>query len=663
VILILRPTRRSPQGFFEAVLESSQRLRLLENFDRFNHALYKEKEMADFRRCILVLAALALLLGTVGTVSAQQQQAYTCFSTATPLQVRYEGLAELVGDFVLQCTGGNPTDPGAPAQKVNIQIFLNTPTVTSRVLTSPGTEALLLVDEPAPTEQTLCAVGANCPVLGLGSSTSSPYKPTTATNTNPNPLPIFNVWQGQLAGAASPNSIVFNGVPIIAPGTQGGTRTFRITNVRAPANALGVPAPGIPLSITESIATSNGSILPISSNTAQQVVGVVLKGLIVTNSGGTVFQQCFSVTNGTSGSITLTKGFAAAFKVRNTATTPAAPLGDAPQNVPNTAYNTETGFYNQTLLANAGNATQGTRFRIVFTNVNKGVTLSVPTSLQYDPNTGLTVLNQPAPVTVPPAVPPLYAVLTTTDANGGGGFVAGTGAITPDSSGTATAVYEVLQADISNPNEQLTIPVTISFVSNPGSNIPAITVGTPSQLGASFAPISNISVASDFSVPIPRFRDTSSGGAHFSIGKCASHLLFPFVTNQAGFDTGMAISNTSADPYLTSTQAGTCTLNFFGASAPAAVTTANVAAGTTYTTTALAVAPGFQGYVIADCQFQFAHGFAFVTRVGAVDVAMGYLALVIPDNIQTTGRIPNPVSCPPGAILPCGQGSGEQLAE
>jgi len=637
---------------------------LLRNFDRFNHALYKEKEMADFRRCILVLAAIALLVGTAGTASAQGTVAFSCQSTATPLQVRYEGLAELLGDFVLNCTGGVPTDPGINAQKVNIQLFLNTPTVTSRVLnTATGaTDTLLLVDEPLPGEQTVCAVGATCNVVGVGGGVAaSPYKGGA-----------FNIWQGQLAGAGSPNSIVFNGVPIIAPGTAGGTRTFRITNVRAPANALGVPAAGIPLNITESLATSNGSILPISSNTAQQVVGVVLKGLIVTNGSATVFQQCFSVTDGTSGSVTLQKGFAAAFKIRNTATTPTAPTADAFQNVPNTAYNTESGFYIDPVLglANVGNATQGTRFRVVFTNVNKVVTLSVPTTIGYCNGTNPTG-NCPVGVTGPASVPNagpfggnLYVVLVTTDANGGGSYVAASsGAITPDSAGTATAVYEVLQSDISDPNEQLTVPVTISFVSNPGSNIPAITVGTPSQLGASFAPISNVSTPSDFSVPIPRFRDTSSAGNHFSVGKCATHLLFPFVTNQAGFDTGMAISNTSADPYSTSTQEGTCTLNFFGGNAPAAVTTPNVAAGTTYTTTALAVAPNFQGYVIADCQFQFAHGFAFVTRVGAVDVAMGYLALVIPDNILTTGRTPNPVSCPPGAILPCGQGSGEQLGE
>jgi len=114
--------------------------------------------------------ALVLLAVTAGLVRAQNQQAYTCFSTATPLQVRYEGLADLVGDFVLQCTGGIPTDPGAEAQKVNIQIFLNTPTVTSRVLNAANgaTEALLIVDEPAPAEQVLCAVGETCDVAGGG---------------------------------------------------------------------------------------------------------------------------------------------------------------------------------------------------------------------------------------------------------------------------------------------------------------------------------------------------------------------------------------------------------------------------------------------------------------------------------------------------------------
>ena len=43
------------------------------------------------------------------------------------------------------------------------------------------------------------------------------------------------------------------------------------------------------------------------------------------------------------------------------------------------------------------------------------------------------------------------------------------------------------------------------------------------------------------------------------------------------------------------------------------------------------MAPNFQGYMFAVCNFQYAHGFAFISDVGARNLAMGYLALVIPD--------------------------------
>jgi hypothetical protein len=55
---------------------------------------------------------------------------------------------------------------------------------------------------------------------------------------------------------------------------------------------------------------------------------------------------------------------------------------------------------------------------------------------------------------------------------------------------------------------------------------------------------------------------------------------------------------------------------------------------------------GFQGYVIAKCDFQYAHGFSFIVgkyNSGSVfDVAHGYLALVIPDpsiNARTAAAV------------------------
>jgi hypothetical protein len=111
--------------------------------------------------------------------------------------------------------------------------------------------------------------------------------------------------------------------------------------------------------------------------------------------------------------------------------------------------------------------------------------------------------------------------------------------------------------------------------------------------------------------------------------------MFPFVTNQAGFDTGMAIVNTTSDPFGTKPQSGTCALNFFGQNAPPVFTTPsipsgnNIAAAGNWAFMASTIAPNFEGYMIAVCQFQLAHGYGFVTDLGAQKLAEGYVALVV----------------------------------
>jgi len=627
--------------------------------------------MVSFRRCILALAVLALFTGLASAqvnVGGSQTGPFSCTAAAVnPTQVRSEGVTELLGDIVITCQGGNQITQGSLVPTANIVVALGSTSVTSRVIANGLSEALLLIDEPTEAEQVICAVGVNCNdlavgntarVVGNGASGTSPYKGGK-----------YNSFQGQLAG---PNSIVFSGIPIAPPGTAGGTRIVRITNIRADASALGVPPSGSPYGVTESIATSNGSTLPITSNTATQVVGLVQRGLIVTVSSATTWQQCFSVDHQVSGSVTLAKGFGAAFKPRNIGTPPALdPAAADPQDVPGAIYNTEDFYFNPTVsgLAGAGRSDFGTRFKILFSSINNGVTITVPTSLGYDPSDGSTVEGGATPVTSDS----LFVRLITSEA--GAYVAASSGDIVADSSGNGIAVYEVLQANTSDLSEKLTIPFKITYTSNPGANIPAL--GT-SNVDASFAPVSSVHTAAPNTVPVPRFIASPASAAHFTINKCATHLLFPFVTSQAGFDTGLAISNTSQDPYTTSTQAGLCTLHWYqgdnnppdsimpSANLPCPVPTGGDAAsinpGTTCATTALNAVGAFQGYVIADCQFQYAHGFSFVTKVGATDIAMGYLALVIPDP----PRSPNPVSCPAGTVsgpAGCGGGSGEQLAQ
>lgn len=88
-------------------------------------------------------------------------------------------------------------------------------------------------------------------------------------------------------------------------------------------------------------------------------------------------------------------------------------------------------------------------------------------------------------------------------------------------------------------------------------------------------------------------------------------LLFPFVSSQSGFDTSLVLANTSQDPFGTVAAAGTCTLSFYGDGAPAPWTTPLIAAGSVFSSQASAVAPNFQGYAMAACDF-LAAGSGFV---------------------------------------------------
>jgi hypothetical protein len=111
-----------------------------------------------------------------------------------------------------------------------------------------------------------------------------------------------------------------------------------------------------------------------------------------------------------------------------------------------------------------------------------------------------------------------------------------------------------------------------------------------------------------------------------------TRLLFSFVTNQVGFDTGITISNTSSNPFGTPAQSGTCTLYFYGPTAPASpVITESIASGTTYAVVLSSLAPGYQGYMIADCNFGFAEGVVFLSAPSASStISGGYTAKVLP---------------------------------
>jgi len=649
--------------------------------------------MADFRRFMIVLAAVALLLGTVSTVSAATAGFQCQTNAATPQQARQQGITELMGDLVLNCTGGATTPPNVLVPSVNITVTLNTE-VTSRLLddTNSGDEAILLVDEPAPGSQHVCFAGgatpsAPCPMGGQGDIATSRYLPGPAFTcpagtddiTCADPSENKNVFQGQW-NSNQPGSIVFRGVPIDPPGTNRPNLVMRVTNVRGNATrfavSTGVGIGGIPIFMT--IAVSNPSAVPI--NNPQQIVAFVFNGLVQGQDGLVTFKQCTDVNVvsgklsfvgvagdfvdnvGFAGFVKAIEGFASAFKIRNIATTPAAPTALAVQDTPGTNYPAvETGFYNDGLvdtdfadarIAGLGLADAGTRVKVEFANVPVGAHIYVP------------LIINPSGITTPGH---LYARLVKNEAGaysaqGASSFDAGgfLGEVTL-SGGAGEAVYEILAEDPSN-TEEIDIAVIVAYIANPAGNSPSITSG-PATAGVSFAPTTTPPdyASEDSGTPVPRFLDTATQANRLAINACRTNLLYPFVTNQAGYDTGLAISNTSQDPYGTITQHGTCDLNFFNGSTtpppPVKFTTVDVGAGMVYTNLLSIVASGFQGYIIAVCNFQYAHGYAFLlggTPGGANQVAQGYIALVIPDLLRGTGLGASPFD-------QGGPGSGEQL--
>jgi hypothetical protein len=75
-----------------------------------------------------------------------------------------------------------------------------------------------------------------------------------------------------------------------------------------------------------------------------------------------------------------------------------------------------------------------------------------------------------------------------------------------------------------------------------------------------------------------------------------------------------------------------------------------LAGGEQWTFTVSGTRAGFQGYMMVGCDFQFAHGYAFISDFGSKNLAQGYQALVIPDR----ARLADPMTT-------AGAGSGEQL--
>jgi len=321
------------------------------------------------------------------------------------------------------------------------------------------------------------------------------------------------------------------------------------------------------------------------------------------------------------------------------------------------AYNFSTGAPNGTNISGAGQATQGTRLAIQLSSIPQGSIVLVPTQINLSNNT-----------TTPSGV----MVLTSTDANGAGAYspptttIGTTNLVQVQSSGLI--VYEILFADPFS-IESATIPMEVAYAANLAQNLAQ--PGVTAQAVGGFAPFYTTSAAHNPSstLPIPRFipEPGLTAANIFSISKCACNILFPYVVSAAGYDTGIAIANTSLDPGSTfgfgaTPQQGGVQFWYYGTGAnnaapPATQCTNTAAAGTCPGTTVVPAgqvltyvastgssqwgldnrAAGFTGYMIAQAQFQYCHAFAFIGALGAgptsQQISEGYLGLIL-DNLS-----------------------------
>jgi len=542
-----------------------------------------------FRRKLLVLTVSAMSFAGLAYGDACSAPGTTPTQPSlTPNLLRLEGTAELLADNIISCSGDSLA---ATTGQVIAQLSLP---VTSKQTSSA----------PVASEATL--------VINVG---------------------------GTLNNA---NGIITGGTSVAYPGTVSGSQvTFGTTSspvtfpttpyfIRFANIRVNASSGAIATYVAESVLATNQGVVIYATTPVN--VGYIQQGFSV--SAPTGVQNYVICTGNPAKSVTVNPAtglalpsfnvkvselFGGAFKTQ----TGAGTCGGAPCSVTNG----EQGSYQGT--GGIGTANTGTLFVFSFANITSGEVINMPTTVTNGTLnfTLVTSLTNTTPVTasVPTGsnLPALSAPLTSAN-------------------GAATAVYNVMATD----NTQLGENVTISgFVTaNAGfatSQVSAITLTVaPGGTGS----LNPTLIVPNFATQSP----TPQGVSAF--GVCQTSLLFPFVTAAQGFDTGIALANTSTDPFGTTGTPGTCALNLYGTGAPTTNTGipapgGSIASGTvaTFQIGGSGTAPGFQGYMIVVCNFQYAHGYAFILAgSGTTAVAQGYLALTFTGATTVRNSPPTP---------------------
>jgi hypothetical protein len=416
----------------------------------------------------------------------------------------------------------------------------------------------------------------------------------------------------QLYGVRTANrEIAFDDVTVPFPSPVAtGKTVIRISSIRGNVTQLGLPSEGNVIQIDAIVSTEPPSTLSVGFPAV--TIGFSRLSLISEGVSDAINGlQCVDLNEEEQPFLTIREGFASAWKT---------------QGVPSDAKNTfwESGYYAENSNNGAG-ASQETQFRLSFATIPDDVSFQLDEEITDGDDLILTLLS-----------------VNGVAVNSLCGGTAGDLVTVSHPGGAATAIYGVCDND-PNVREEIDIPLPVSWVVD---DTPDVGAGT---VTISYFPLDGSDFANLLD-PEPRFVDNASSPEEFiSVTKCVTTLLFPFVTNQSGFDTGLAISNTSEDWGLSGIdgQDGGCEIHYIGTDAGGTtpevdVTTEDVIAGEQLVwllssggSHGIDGALDFQGYILAACDFQYAHGYAFITDGfggGIPALAQGYLALVIPAN-------------------------------
>jgi len=259
----------------------------------------------SLRRVVFALAVLSLFVGLASAQINQNQQLSCTVSSSSQPALRAESTHELVGDVLIQCSGG--TQPPNPATTqvpvVDITVAYGT-AITSRAGSSQsvgGTnytplDAALVIDDAnsiAPANALAAGYG---PGAGLVPCLAAPNPGQTAPaatcktfsqliggyyvadSTGASGGNAANVYQGYLTGGGT--SVTFYQVPLAPPVTTGIYRRYRIVNVRvAPGSST--------ISATVTPSGPNATLMNITGSSSATVgVGQTGFAYAVSNTAG-----------------------------------------------------------------------------------------------------------------------------------------------------------------------------------------------------------------------------------------------------------------------------------------------------------------------------------------------------------------------------------------